>query len=231
MNLEFLTDAAGENPEQEEQLEALKKLEDGVYQEHIGEEKETLGSIKDFFESLFQKEKIAGDPEKDMECWHMQAQDYSCAVVCQEFVAEQLLDREFTEAELSRLAYQNGWYDPTSGTPINDVGNILEALGLTVERQDNVSLSELSRMLERGEKVICGVNNMILANPALANLPGMSANHAVQVIGIDSTDPNNIQVILNDPGVPNGGGIRHSLDTFMAAWSTSGNFTVSAEKE
>ena len=104
-------------------------------------------------------------------------------------------------------------------------------MGLEVERQNGVTLAELAEMLDNGEKVIVGVNNMVLANPAMANLPGMSANHAVQVIGIDGTDPDNIQIILNDPGVENGQGIRHDLSTFMTAWSTSGNYTVSADKE
>ena len=132
---------------------------------------------------------------------------------------------------LIQLATERGWYDPATGTPVADVGNILEELGLEVERQNGVTLAELSEMLDNGEKVIVGVNNMVLANPAMANLPGMSANHAVQVIGIDATDPNNIQVILNDPGVENGQGIRHDLNTFLTAWNTSGNYTVSADKE
>ena len=166
-----------------------------------------------------------------MENWHHQTEQNSCAVACQEFVAEQLLDREFSEQELIQMATERGWYDPATGTPVADVGNILEELGLEVERQNGVTLAELSEMLDNGEKVIVGVNNMVLVNPAMANLPGMSANHAVQVIGIDATDPNNIQVILNDPGVENGQGIRHDLNTFLTAWNTSGNYTVSADKE
>ena len=53
----------------------------------------------------------------------------------------------------------------------------------------------------------------------------------IQVIGMDVADPNNIQVILNDPGIPNGRGIRHSLDEFEAAWNTGNRFTISATKE
>lgn len=114
---------------------------------------------------------------------------------------------------------------------MEDVGNILESFGLDVERQEGVTFAKLAQMLENGKKVICGVNNMVLANPELANINGISANHAVQVIGIDSTDPNDIRVILNDPGVPDGRGISHSLNTFMTAWSTSNNYAVSVEKE
>ncbi len=199
--------------------------------ENVGEATEKLGGIRDFFEGLLKKDYIVGDPEADMESWHMQDGDVSCAVVCQEFVAEELLDREFTEAEFCAYAEEHGWYDPETGTAPNDVGNILESFGLDVERKQGVTLSELSDMLERGKKVICGVNNEVLVHPEWAEMPGVSANHAVQVIGIDSTNPDDIRIILNDPGVPDGRGISHSLNEFMSAWATGGNYTVSVEKE
>lgn len=227
MNDEFLN----METEKTEDLSEIKELENGVLLEHLGEQTEKLGGITDILENLLGKDYIAGDPEADMENWHMQDGDVSCAVVCQEFIADELLDRDFTEAEFCAYAEEQGWYDPESGTSEEDVGNILESLGLNVERQEGASFAELAQMLENGEKVICGVNNMVLVNPEMANLNGVSANHAVQVIGIDSTDPNDIRVILNDPGVPDGRGISHSLNTFMAAWSTSNNYVVSVEKE
>ena len=214
-----------------ENTEGPQELEEGVLMENLGEMQQELGGLAEDLKEFFSGSDISGDPEQDMENWHLQTEQNSCAVACQEFVAEQLLDREFSEQELIQLAIERGWYDPATGTPVADVGNILEELGLEVERQNGVTLAELSEMLDNGEKVIVGVNNMVLVNPAMANLPGMSANHAVQVIGIDATDPNNIQVILNDPGVENGQGIRHDLNTFLTAWNTSGNYTVSADKE
>ena len=228
MSLEIWDDDMAEAMEQ---AEGQQELEEGVLMENIGEMQQELGGLMESFKDFFEGDDISGDPEKDMENWHHQTEQNSCAVACQEFVAEQLLDREFSEQELIQLATERGWYDPATGTPVADVGNILEGLGLEVERQNGVTLAELAEMLDNGEKVIVGVNNMVLANPSMANLPGMSANHAVQVIGIDGTDPDNIQIILNDPGVENGQGIRHDLSTFMTAWSTSGNYTVSADKE
>lgn len=229
MSIELWDDVMSDVPEQPEEM---RELEEGVLMERVGEMRQELGGlIENIKECLEKDEQISGNPEKDMENWHLQTEQNSCAIACQEFVAEQLLDREFTEEELIQLATERGWYDPATGTPVSDVGNILEELGLEVERQNGVTLEELSEMLDNGEKVIVGVNNMVLVNPAMANIPGMTANHAVQVIGIDASDPDNIQVILNDPGVENGQGIRHDLDTFMKAWNTSGNFTVSADKE
>jgi len=74
------------------------------------------------------------------------------------------------------------------------------------------------------------VDNMILYDPRFADMPGRVANHAVQLVAIDFSDPENPQAILNDTGVENGRGIRHDLDVFMAAWKTSGNFAVYAGK-
>ncbi len=220
----------GYGAHQQEKLESesLEQIGEGVFLEHI----------KGFFEKMKSSdeggegdETILGNPEKDMETWHMQDSDVSCAVCCQEFIAEQVTGQEFTEQEFCDLAERQGWFDPETGTAPEDVGKILEYMGFDVTHQEGVTVQELAQMLENGEKVIVGVNNMVLMNPKLANVPGMSVNHAVQVIGIDMTDPKNIQVILNDPGVPNGRGIRHRLDEFEAAWSKGNHFTISATKE
>ena len=43
-------------------------------------------------------------------------------------------------------------------------------------------------------------------------------NHAVQVIGIDYSNPDEPMVILNDSGTPDGCGEMVPLDTFLDAW-------------
>ena len=75
-----------------------------------------------------------------------------------------------------------------------------------------------------------GILGGIDSDKVLANVSGMpeqGANHAVQVIGIDNSDPDNPVVILNDPGHPNGQGVRVAADDFMDAWEDSDNFMVS----
>lgn len=175
-------------------------------------------------------EPIIGNPEKNMESWHIQKGDYSCAVCCQEFVAEQLLGDDFSEDKMVRYASERGWFDPETGTTLSDVGNLLEAMGLEVNKAQGWSLSELAEELNRGHGVIAGVNNMVLEDARFAELPGYRANHAVQVIGLDYTNPNDVQVILNDSGVQNGQGRRVRAEVFQKAWATSGNFAVTAQK-
>ena len=49
--------------------------------------------------------------------------------------------------------------------------------------------------------------------------PADSANHAVEVIGIDYSNPEEPMVILNDSGSPNGCGEMVAMDVFEDAWA------------
>lgn len=220
MNYEFFSGI--EIPEVRETGEPIKELEPGVFLERAEQcSPEELVSPSDL---------MAGTPETDLENWHLQKGDNSCAVCCQEFVAEQLLEQDFSEEKMAQYAMEQGWYNPEIGTVPNDTGKLLEAMGLEVEQEYNQTLSDLFGDLENGRKVICGVNNMILEKPELAELPGFRANHVVEVIGVDYSNPENVQVVLNDSGVSDGKGKRVSADTFLKAWDTSQRFTVTAWK-
>lgn len=197
-------------------------LDDDVYREltTVQEEVNEMGELT---------EAIVGELE-DTDNWHPQAESMSCAVSVQEIIAEQLLEREFSEQAVIEYAEAEGWYDPETGTSMDDTGNILESMGLEVDREYNENVSDLVEALDNGDKIIVAVDNMTLADPRYAEIPGRSANHAVQVVAIDFSDTENPQVILNDTGVPDGQGIRHDLDIFVAAWNTSDNFAVYARK-
>lgn len=173
---------------------------------------------------------VIGNPEEVLDKWHMQASDSTCAVVSQEFVAEQLLGREFHEADLVRIAEEHGWYTSEGGTLADDVGNILEYMGLQVERSCGNSLEDLEKCLASGREVIVGVDADELWNGKNEEWfwPGRDANHAVQVIGIDKTDPEEPMIILNDPGASNGRGAMVPADEFLDAWEDSGCFMVEA---
>lgn len=205
-----------------EQKSQAELLEDGVIREFIGVQ-EGLSEMPE------QTDAVIGDLE-DIENWHPQAESMSCAVSVQELIAEQLLDQEVSEEAVIDFAEWAGWYDPVEGTTLANTGNVLEAMGLEVERDYDATISDLMQALADGEKIICAVDNMILYDPRFADMPGRVANHAVQLVAIDFSNPEKPQAILNDTGVENGQGIRHDLDVFMAAWKTSGNFAVFAGK-
>jgi hypothetical protein len=183
---------------------------------------------------------VVGDPGADMAHWHEQANPDTCAVVSQEYMLESLTGQEFDEAELRQEAIDHGWYTPGAGTPLNQMGNILEAHGVPVEREYGGTLDDLEGKLEHGQKVLVAIdadetwnagtddaNDDLLGDAG--GIPGQDANHAVEVIGIDRSDPKHPMVILNDPGHPDGRGMMVPADEFVGAWEDSGCYMVSTK--
>jgi hypothetical protein len=170
---------------------------------------------------------IVGNPLEDAQRWHKQEHPMSCAVACQEFVAEGLLKEDYSEERMRAFARRQGWFSEDGTTP-EDAGKLLEAAGLEVRREERCGLEDIVEVLENGGKVMTSVNNMVLQNPLYQWLPGYTANHMVEVTGVDRSDPAHVRISLNDPGVENGAGIVYSLERFETAWSTGNHFMVSA---
>lgn len=205
-----------------EQLsETKEKLSDGVLREvFIPLEQKELAK------GLEQSEAIVGTPEKDMEHWHLQDNEVSCAVVCQEFVAEALLGDEYSESRMIECAEKRGLFHE-KGTFPEDVGKLLEDMGLEVTREYGCTEADLQAVLEQGGKAIVGISSLVLEYPSFFWRPGLGANHAVEVIGLDKSNPRKVQVILNDPGRSNGAGYQVALKDFKKAWSKGGCFMAS----
>ena len=118
------------------------------------------------------------------------------------------------------------------------VGNLLELHGINVEQRYGSSVNELMHQLDEGHKVIVAVDAHEIWHDGAYGysdhtplsdygaIPGLTANHAVEVIGVDTSDPDNPMVILNDPGTPDGQGLMVSVSEFESAWSASDNFVV-----
>lgn len=177
------------------------------------------------------------DADADIHLWHEQQHPDTCAIVSQEIILESLTGQNFSEDELMHEAQHNGWYIPGGGTPWDHVGDLIEAHGIPIDRGHDNTIHDLETILERGDKVIVGVNGDDIWNPHTPSffesllseipfMPGQHADHAVQVVSIDRSNPDNPIVVLNDSGTPNGAGERVSLATFEQAWSTSDHFMV-----
>jgi hypothetical protein len=172
-----------------------------------------------------------------MEHWHQQTHDDTCAIASQEFVLDSLTGMNFSEDALRQEAIEHGWYTPGGGTPLEHVGDLLEAHGIPIEREYECTLAQLADKLDHGQKVIVGVDSAEIWSPWNAHpdtplidsfgIPGQHADHAVEVIGIDRTDPAHPLVVLNDPGHPDGKGMMVTADDFMNAWSGSDYYAVS----
>ena len=123
-------------------------------------------------------------------------QGYSdtCAVRSQQLVLNDF-GIPVTQADLMKEATQYGWYAQGEGTPLEFVGNLLENHGVAVNRFENANIYNLTNELAQGHKVIIGVDaNELWHNGFVQDakdlITGESANHALIVAGIDTSDPN-----------------------------------------
>jgi hypothetical protein len=179
---------------------------------------------------------VIGEPGRDIAFWHVQQTQTSCAVAAQEFTLESLTGQSFDEGALCQEALAHGWYTPGGGTPAYAVGNLLAAHGVPVIHEQGLTLEHLSAKLAAHQKVIVGVDPAEIWRPGQVDyedvlahtwgIPERGATHAVEVIGI-IRDPQNPQVILNDPGHPDGRGVMIPAERFLHAWEDSGYMAVS----
>jgi hypothetical protein len=158
----------------------------------------------------------------------------NCAIKGQQLILEEF-GIEVSSDELIRMAYINGWYMPGGGTLMDDVGKLLEAHGIEVNRYENANIFNLVSELAQGRQIIIAVDsselwasNDVLRDLAMTqpNIFGGGIDHAVIVSGVDISDPNNPVVIITDPGTGQVGA-TYPLEDFLKAWENSGFWMVS----
>lgn len=154
--------------------------------------------------------------------------------------SQQLILKDFginvSELDLVQISAANGWYN--GGTTPEDVGNLLELANIPITRQYNANVFNLVNELAQGHKVIVGLDSDELwhndsVSEKLKNLfddffSNEQGDHALIVAGIDISDPNNIQVIVTDPGSGEEGK-PYPLDQFMDAWADANYYMVSTD--
>ena len=157
----------------------------------------------------------------------------TCAIKSQQLVLEDF-GIDVSETQLVQTANANGWYNG-GGTNPQDVGNLLNLAGIPVTKQGG-NVFTLVNELAQGHKVIVGVDADELwhndsasekwTNWANDFFGPQGGNHALIVAGIDTSDPNNIQVIVKDPGSGEDGK-PYPLEQFMDAWADTQCYMVS----
>lgn len=167
-------------------------------------------------------EMVSGDPEHDMQYWEYQGDTQRCAIYAQKFAIEEALGREIDVEELVAIADENGWFDADldSGTVTLNMNKLLEYYGVEHEMSFGNDIDAIEQALNEGHNVIVSVDSGQIWYGEDNNIfsPFTAADHAVEVIGIDRTDPEHPMVILNDSGTPNGCGELVPLEVFVAAW-------------
>ena len=71
--------------------------------------------------------------------WYAPEHDHGSGISSQHFVlGEHTAAHHHTEAELIGIATDHGWYVPGGGTPLYDLGSLLEHFGMPVDRKSVV---------------------------------------------------------------------------------------------
>ena len=184
----------------------------------------------------FQPDPVIGSPETDVT--HSSAQQGyadTCAIRCEAYILEIYQKTDIPEDTLVAEAKQNGWYTPGGGADSGDMGNLLEAHGIAVNRYQDATIYDLANELGKGHKVIAGVESGEgrQQHPILESIAKFfginSADLAVVVAGIDTSDPAQTQVIVSNPG--SGEAAAHyPLDRFLDAWKDSDFFMVATQE-
>lgn len=181
-----------------------------------------VGSAQ-FDPSLSNPDLVSGDPVVDMEHWEFQGPTGRCAIYAQKFVIEEAIGREVPIEELVAVAEEHGWFNEAAGggTTTLNMDKLLEYYGVDHEMLFDNDINSLEEALKDGKNVIVGVDSgqIWYGDPNNIFSPETQADHAVQVIGIDHTDPENPMVVLNDSGTPNGCGELVPLEVFENAWN------------
>lgn len=215
--------------------------------EHIKNSGETTGSVGSSSEStgsigetaggigFAQAETTHGQPNLDIEFDPGTYQYYpdTCA-----FQSQALILREYgfdvTQEDLMQIAKEQGWYVEGYGTPEDKVGKLLEYYGLDTSITEGNNIFNLANELAQGHRVLVTVDSGELWSPGLGEkledlLIGEQADHALLVVGVDTSNPSDVKVIVTDPGNGNTQ-YAYSEKEFMDAWKDSNCFMASTNE-
>lgn len=151
------------------------------------------------------------------------------------FQSQAIILRDFgfdvTQEELVDIAKTQGWYLEGYGTPLDKVGNLLDFYGVQTNITENNNIFNLANELSQGHQIIVAVDSGELwSNGVFEKLEdlflGSRPDHALIVAGIDTSNPNDVRVILTDPGNGNFQ-VSYSEKQFMNAWEDSNCFMAS----
>lgn len=174
-----------------------------------------------------------GSPDSSAQFWKQQSGENSCAVVAQTSIYESITGISISEEQACKIAQENGWFDPNTGTSPQNMGRLLSELGILTEQKYDARLEDIGNALERGDKVLVALDaNEIwspLRSPDGRPIEQMDGGHAVWVTGIDAQPDGSIRVLLNDSGTPSGKMKVVDAVDFMNAWRDFSNLLVVAD--
>jgi hypothetical protein len=153
----------------------------------------------------------------------------------QKFILEQFTGRPWDQGALTQEGIERGWLSDGSGVSVEHIGKLLELHGVPINRHENANLYDLAAELSQGRKVLVCIDSQEIQAKyptlhAIADLLGFSgADRVIIVSGIDTSNPEDVQVMISNPET--GETIAsYSMLNFLSAWRDS-DFTLVSTQE
>ena len=141
-----------------------------------------------------------------------------CDVMCERFILSNYSEKMPREQEFLSEALDNRWLKE-SGTPLHNVGRLLEKYGMTVTRKYDCTLEELAGKIRNNVKVIAVVDY-----GQLWDRESNGVFHAVVVLTVSDG-----VIRIYDPAIDGFG--NYLSDEFARAWQYSKNYMVCASAD
>lgn len=215
----------------------MERINSGETAGSVGSSSESTGSIGETAGGIgfAQAETTHGQPNLDIEFDPETYQYYpdTCA-----FQSQAIILREYgfdvKQEDLMQIAKEQGWYVEGYGTPEDKVGKLLEYYGLDTSITEGNNIFNLANELAQGHRILVTVDSGELWSPGFGEkmedlLIGEQADHALLVVGVDTSNPSDVKVIVTDPGNGNTQ-YAYSEKDFMNAWKDSNCFMASTNE-
>lgn len=203
--------------------------EDGVHFESVDGIGYTYAlhaeNIETFNPLLSDNDNVVGEPARAMSLWEDQGETNRCGLYAQKFIIEEMTGQHIDIEQMVDTAEENGWFTEERGTSPLDMNKMLDYCGIDNEMSWDNDFNDLHNVLANGGRAIVAIDADEIWEGEEDGIfsPLDAANHAVEVAGIDYSDPDNPMVILNDSGNPETGrGSMIPVKKFMDAWADSG---------
>ena len=153
-----------------------------------------------------------------------------CAIKAQQMVLRNY-GIEVSVEELTELAKKNGWFEEGKGSAFDFVGELLNTYGVEAVQMRNAGIYHIMHELSQGHKIIVGVDDdsPIQETDADEAFGFDGAQHVMLVVGIDTTDKDNLKVVVRDPSHPEKDQVYDAKD-FMQRWNNTGCFMVATKQ-
>ncbi len=149
-----------------------------------------------------------------------------CDVQCEKYLLNKY-NREIDESTLTAKALNNYWLSDL-GTPLYNVGKLLEEHKLLVIRKYDASIDSLINSLEgredglKHDAIVIVNNNLLTGNESEDYFADANPNHAVVVISVNKEKGT---IELFNPSTGNEKD-TYDLDLFIQSWNESKNYLV-----